>query len=406
MSYLRSSKNNYSAGSPTKKKFYKKRWFQILLVLAILLAIAGGVFFEKTSVVLNKISKGGVLSSLVHNIPGVSNELKGEKDGRVNILLLGMRGEDLPGGGLLADSIEVISIVPAQNKVAMISIPRDLYVTVPGTQDKQKINAVHAYGEQKGKGQGLEDIKTAVGEVTGLPIHYVASINFTGFKQLVNAIGGVDVTLDQPFDESMQFNEAHVCDGNAFTVPTGKYETKTKRNKKTGILKITAQYPLCTNPQTECGGDFKLSAGKQTLNGDQALCFARSRVTSSDFERAKRQQYVIPQVKNKMLSAGTLSDFSKINGILNSLGDNVRSDMQLWEMQKLYDLYKKIPDASVVQRVLEDSEEGLLYNPPQGDAGYILLPRGDNYDRIHNMTQNVFTLPVQSDIKPKDVKAN
>ncbi|MFA6047682.1 MAG: LCP family protein [Parcubacteria group bacterium] len=405
MTYFRnnnlSNKNTRAGNYQTPKvKFYKKRWFKIVGVILILLVIGGGAFAWKTGSVLTKISNGGLLSSIAHNIPGVKDELKGEKDGRINILVLGMRGADLPGGGLLADTIMVVSVKPAENKASIISIPRDLYVTVPGTQDRQKINAVHAYGEENGKEQGLEQMKKAVTEVTGLPIHYAASINFTGFKQLVDAIGGVDVTLDKPFEETMQFNEAKVCDPNVFTVPTGKYETK-KDTTKTGKIKIVAQYPLCTNPKTECGGDFKLPAGKNTLNGDQALCFARSRVTSSDFERAKRQQLVMQLVKDKMLSIGTLADFSKVNGVLDSLGDNVRTDMQLWEMQKLYDIYKKVPNPEIHQRVLEDSEEGLLYAPTEGVSGYILLPRGDNYDKIHDMAQNIFTMPEQKDIKPK-----
>lgn len=402
MGYLpnRPQGNVTSRTDLNKKKFYQKKWFKIVAPLVIILLIAGGVSAWKTGSVLTKISKGGIISSLVHNIPGVSDELKGEKDGRINVLLLGMRGEGLDGGALLADTIMVVSIKPAENKASIISIPRDLYVTVPGTQDKQKINAVHYYGEQKGKGEGLEAMKEIISQVTGLPIHYAASINFAGFKQLVNAIGGVDITLDKPFEESMQFNEAHVCDSNVFTEPTGEYEYK-KHTTRTGKVKIVAQYPLCTNPDKECGGDFKLSAGKQTLNGEQALCFVRSRKTSSDFERAKRQQLVMQLMKDKMLSVGTLADFSKINGILNSLGNNVRTDMQLWEMQKFYDIYQKIPNPEIHQRVLEDSEEGLLYYPGESAAGYILLPRGDNYDKIHELAQNIFDKPSQSDIKPK-----
>lgn len=409
MAYMQKESPSFQRGNNTnstsgKVRFYKKKWFKILIILILVFGIVGGFFAWKTGSVLTKISKGGLLSSIVHNIPGVKDELKGEKDGRINIAILGMRGEGVEGGGLLADTIMVMSLKPAENKASIISIPRDLYVTVPGTQDKQKINAVHAYGEEKGKGQGLEDMKTILSEVTGLPIHYAASINFAGFKQLIDAIGGIDVTLDSPFEESMQFNEAKVCDGRVFTEPTGKYETK-KYKTRTGKVKIAAQYPLCTNPNKECGGDFKLSAGKQSLNGDQALCFARSRVTSSDFERAKRQQLVIKAVKDKMVNIGVLSDFSKLNNILNALGNNVRSDAQLWEMQRGYDIYGQVqtqnPDIFSAGRVLEDSEEGLLYYPGESAAGYILLPRGDNYDRIHEMAQNIFSLPPQSDIKPK-----
>jgi len=398
MAYLQRNKNElYSRSKTVETKFYKKRWFKVAGAIVILLVIGGGIFTWKTGSVLTKISKGGLLSSLAHNIPGVKDELKGEKDGRINILILGMRGANIPGGGLLADSIMVMSIKPAENKAAIISIPRDLYVTVPGTGDKQKINAVHAYGEENGKEKGLEQMKKAVSEVTGLQIHYAGSINFSGFKQLVNAIGGVDIMLDQPFEEAMQFNEAHVCDPNVFTEPTGEYEYK--KNDKGKIVKA---YPLCTNPYKECGGDFKLPSGKQTLNGDQALCFVRSRVTSNDFERAKRQQMVMQLMKDKMTSIGTLADFSKVNGILDSLGDNVRTDMQLWEMQKLYDVYKKIPNPQIYQKVLENTSEGLLYHPENSNgAGYSRLPIGDNYDKIHEMAKNIFDLSMQSDIKPK-----
>jgi LCP family protein required for cell wall assembly len=400
MAYLEVDAGN-SSKLTNKKRFYKKRWFRVLGILILLLLLIGGALAWKTGNVLNKISSGGIFNSLVHTLPGVKEEVKGEADGRINVLLLGMRGEDLPGGGLLADTIMVASIKPQENKISMISIPRDLYVTVPGTEEKRKINAVHALGEMDGKKQGLEDMKTVISEVTGLPIHYAASTNFSGFKQLVDAIGGIDINLEQPFEEPLQFKEPHVCDSNVYTVPTGQYEIK-RKHKEDGRVQIVAQYPLCTNPNPECGGDFRLPAGPQTLTGIQALCYVRSRITTSDFERAKRQQAVIELIKQKLLSAGTLSDFEKLNGIANSLGDNVRSDMQPWEMKRLYELYTGMQNPQIFQRVLENSEEGLLYSPPMTkETGYILLPIGDNYDKIHEMSQNIFTLPGQTDIKPK-----
>ena len=393
--------------SKTKVRFYKKRWFKITSVVVLILLLGGGVFAWKTGSVLNKISGGGLIRSIVNNIPGVESKLKSDDNGRINVLLLGMRGENVPGGGLLADTIMVASIVPQENKASLISVPRDLYVDNPGWGNKSKINAVYAAGEENGKKQGLSDMEKVVGNVTGLNIHYGVSINFEGFKQLIDAIGGIEITLDAPFEEPLQFNEPHVCDGKVFTVPTGKYENKYhKTYDAAGNViksKIVKSYPLCTNPDTECGGDFKLPAGTQTLNGDQALCYARSRVTSSDFERAKRQQIVLQLVKDKMLSTGTLTSFSKVNAILDALGNNVRSDMQPWEMQKFYEIYTGTSNLQLYQRVLENSEEGLLYNPTDmpKEVGYILLPIGGNYDKIHEMAQNIFTLPPQSDIKPK-----
>lgn len=387
-------------------KFYKKKWFKIAAPIAIVAILVVG-FFWKAGSTLNKISKGGIFSSIIHSLPGVSDELKGENEDRVNILLLGMRGENVPGGGLLADTIMLASIKPKENKISMISLPRDLYVTVPGTQDKQKINAVHSYGEQKDRGQGLADMKTAVGEVTGLPVHYAASINFAGFKQLIDSIGGIEIALEQEFNEPLQFKEPHVCN-EFFNVPTGKFEEKKKKIKDPITGEVIGYKPkqgkaLCTAPDNtlECGGNFVLPAGTQTINGEQTLCYVRSRVTTNDFERAKRQQRVLQLIKDKLLSAGTLTDFGKLNGIMDSLGDNTRSDFQPWEIKKMFDLYSGMQNPGIYQRVLENSEEGFLYNPPENGAGYILLPRGDNYDKIRDMAKNIFNIPAQSDIKPK-----
>jgi len=400
---------NYDTIGEKSKKFYQKKWFKITLVFVVFLILVVGAVAWKTGGVLNKISSGNLLGSIIKSIPGVNNDLKGEKDDRLNVALLGMRGENVVGGGLLADTIMVASIKPLEGKVSFISVPRDLQVTVPGTQDLQKINAVHHYGEQKGKGQGLEDMKTILTTVLGIPVDYAVSINFEGFKQMIDAVGGIEITLDQPFEESMQFNEAHVCDSVVFTKPAIDPQTRLQQmeikyyTRLDGTKYIAKQYPMCTNPNVECGGDFKLSAGKQTLTGQQALCYSRSRVTSSDFERAKRQQVVLKLLREKLLSAGTLTNYDYLNKILKALGDNVRSDMQAWEMKRFFDLYNGMKDYKEYNRVLENSAEGLLYNPTDApkEYGYILRPIGDNYDRIQDMAKNIFTLPAQSDIKPK-----
>lgn len=396
-----SDRKSFYMRSEDQKPKSKKKWLKItLIILAVLFVIGGAVAF-KMGYILNKVStKGGLFSSLVHAVPGVGDTIKGEKEGRINILLLGMRGENVSGGGLLADTIILVSIKPSENKAAMVSIPRDLYVQVPGTENREKINAVYAHGMERGNKGGVEDMETVVGEITGLEIHYGVSINFKGFTDLVDAIGGIEITLDKPFTELEQFSQEHVCDGDkggVFTTPTGKYEYKKNERGK-----IVAQYPLCINSSPECGGDFTLPAGVNKLNGEKALCYARARYQSSDFERAKRQQLVIQEIKDKAMSVGTLSDFEKVNGILNALGDNVRTDMQAWEMKQAFSIYQKMQNPEIIQRVLENTEEGLLYNPENSNgAGYILLPRGDNYDRIKNMFANVFTLGNQSDAKPR-----
>ena len=404
MAYLRSNLANNNISK--KPKFYKRKWVIAVGIVLLIGLLLGGISLWKTGRILNKISGGGLLSSLIHAVPGVKDELKGEKESRINIALLGMRGENIPGGGLLADTIMVISLDPKQSKVAMISVPRDLYVTVPGTGDKQKINAVHAYGEQKSRGQGLEDMKTILSEVTGLSVDYAASINFAGFQKLIDTIGGIEITLDQPFTEVLQFKGTEQrCDGVTFTIPSGNFEEKRVQRKNGTYYATPKRYPLCyakaVTENLECGGNFTLPAGKQTLNGETTLCYVRSRKTSSDFERAKRQQIIVQLVKDKVLSGETLMNFDKLNQMLDNLGNNVRTDLQPWEMKRFFDVYKEMQNVQIYQRVLENSEEGFLYNPPENGAGYILLPIGDNYDRIRDMAKNIFNLPPQSDIKPK-----
>lgn len=346
------SRKRSSAEENTKKIFYKKRWFKFLLILIILLACAGGWAMYKTGTTLSKIStKDGFLKSLWKTIPGVgSSELKGQKEGQINILLLGMRGNNMVGGGLLADTIMVASIKPQDNKVSLISLPRDLYVQDPGTSNHSKINAVHALYEEKGEGKGMETMKQIVSEVTGLPIHYVVRLDFKGFTDLVETVGGVDVYIDKPFSEPTQF-------------------------------------------EGEDALNFSLPAGKNHLNGKEALFFVRARYASSDFERAKRQQQVLIALKDKLLSLGTLSDFGKANDIMNILGNDVRTDMDISEMKKAFDLMGQIKDPQIKQKVFDTSPEGLLYSSkadtPEGKT-YILLPTGGNYDKIHEACRNIF----------------
>ncbi len=384
----------YNTGKIEKKG---NKWWVAAGVIFVIFFFSGGAILWRVGNILNKISvKGGVFNSVVYAVPGVQGQLKGESDDRINILLLGILGANHPGGGLNADTVMVASIEPKANKIALVSIPRDLWVMDPGKDTKSKINAVYAYGEEKGSGQGISDMENIAGDITGLPINYAAVVSTEGFAKIINTLGGVEVNLSKPFDESAQFADIDVCDSDTYTIPTGEFQYK--KDKK-GDIK--AKYPLCANKNPECGGNFKLPAGKNILDGQNSLCFIRSRYLTSDFERAKRQQLILQQIKQKATQLG-FTDFVKINSILNDLGDNVRTDLAPWEMKRFFDLYKGMNNPQIYQRVLEDSKEGLLYSPDKKpETGYILLPRGDSYDRIRNLFQNIFSAKNQSDIKPE-----
>lgn len=372
------AKNNESK---RKKKKEKEPWSskkKIIVSVVIVVVAIIGAFIWKAGSVASQItsSDGGLLSGIAKSLPTAKDRLKMTEDGRINIALMGMRGKNVPGGGLLADTIMVLTIKPAENKASLISVPRDLYVTLP-TGGQQKINAAYHYGEEQGEGGGLSAMKEVLGTITGQPIHYAASINFAGFTELIDNLGGIDITLAESFDEPMQFNEERVCDPNVFTKPSGNYETKIDHRGK-----VVAQYPKCFNPDVECGGDFSLPSGTQVMSGETALCYARSRVTSSDFDRAHRQQEVLKAVQEKALSVGVLTSITTLTDMMTTLGDNLRTDMELWEMKKFLEIYQGLENVNTQQKVLENSEEGLLYSPDNMD-GYYLLPRGENYDHIH-----------------------
>lgn len=393
----RTSRSLSSSSESGKPKWYKTRGGKtVLVILGILFAIGLG-FAIKTGYILHKVTGGNanILSSLVRSLPGVDSKLIGEDEGRINILLLGMRAADDPNGGNLADTIMVVSIHPKQNendmpKASIVSIPRDLYVTMPGSSEQRRINYVYKRGEERGRGEGFKDMRAVVEEVSGLTIPYAATINFQGFKDLVDALDGIQITLEEPFTEAVQFQEPKVCDPYIFTVPTKPVQYEHKyHTRKNGTRYIAKSYPLCYNKDVECGGEFTLPAGVSTLNGDKALCYARSRYQSNDFERAKRQQQVIDAIKDKALSVGTVSDFGRINGLLETLGNNVSTNLQGWEMKRFYDLYTANGDVEPKNFVLDTSNDGLLYAPDvTEESGYILRPVGDNYSKIQELFRN------------------
>jgi polyisoprenyl-teichoic acid--peptidoglycan teichoic acid transferase len=347
------SRNQAGIGS-SRKKFYKTKKFKVFAVALVLVLAIGGYLAWKTGYTLNKIS-GSQSSSFASLLS--SGTAPQAQEGRVNVLLLGMRGANMPGGGLLADSIIVASFDTINKKVAMISVPRDLYVQIPGTSERGKINSVYSHWESNGQGQGISKMEEMLQTITGLKIDHAVVINFAGFQKLIDAVGGVDVKMPKGFAETQQFVEGN-----------------------------------------ECGGSFTLPIGTNHLNGEKALCYARARVQTNDFDRSKRQQVILKALKDKMISLGTLADFNKVNNILTIIGDNVKTDMTPEEMKGFYDQYSAMEGADIAQRVFENSEKGLLEVPSANpNLGYILFPRAgqDNYSQLQDASLNVFTEAAQ-----------
>ncbi|OHA53392.1 MAG: hypothetical protein A2991_00090 [Candidatus Terrybacteria bacterium RIFCSPLOWO2_01_FULL_58_14] len=265
-----------------------------------------------------------------------------EKD-RIDFLLLGLRGEGDPHGGLLTDTMMVVSIHTTRDEVALISLPRDTYLTIPIVQQRAKINEAFAIGEQQQpQGGGLFLAKLAAQEVLGINIDYVAAVDFTAFKEAIDLLGGIEVDVAKPLRETQQWG----------------------------------------------GIDFSVPAGRQHMDGDTALFYVRSRFTTSDFDRARRQQEVVLAVRNKALSLGFLGNPAKIAGIFDILGRHVRTDVATEDIPQLYTIASQVGGAAPRQLVI-DTGSGLLRSTTL-NGSYVLLPADGTFETIRERARNIF----------------
>lgn len=264
------------------------------------------------------------------------------EEDRVDILLLGLRGEGDPNGGLLTDTMMVLSIETKKEEVALISVPRDTYVKVPVVQQFTKINAAYAFGEEiEGPGGGLVLAKLAVQEVLGINIDHVIAVDFAAFEDTIDLMNGITVNVARPLRETQQWG----------------------------------------------GLDFYVPAGKQFMDGETALYYVRSRFTTSDFDRARRQQEVVVAVRDQALTLGFLANPAKISGLLDILGRHVRTDISAEDFRSLWLEVRPLVDNEPRRLILDTTE--LLY-ATSIDGAYVLLPEGGSFDMIQARARNIF----------------
>jgi len=335
---------------------WKKR---ILCLLVLLVFLIGGVFgylFIKAYLNSKKVFKGGGSAVALQETVD-PDMLKGEGDGRINVLLLGIggQGHEAPD---LTDTIIVASIDPVNHKADLLSVPRDLWVKIPN-HGSMKINAAYEMGKydylgrqdssnanQKAIEAGFKSTDNIVENVLGIPIHYNMLVNFSAFKQAVDTVGGITVA-----------------------VPEMLYDPTFAR---------------------ENGGSSIIArAGTQTFDGKRALMYVRSRHTSSDFARAQRQRAVIVALEQKIFTLGTLSSPAKISGLLDTFGSNVVTDLSLSNVSRLMTIMKKIPEASIVSVGLTDADSNFLTTDMVSGQS-VVVPRAGTYDytAIQNFVRN------------------
>lgn len=350
--------------SAKKPKSKLKIGLRVSAVLGALLLLIGGGLAIRAFLISRNIFKGGGNSALLHNQDIDPSQLRGEGDGRINVMLLGKGGPEQKDGPDLTDTIIVASIDPLADEAALLSIPRDFWVKQP-SGSASKINQVYYDAKQrtlntysynqrdsneakdKSEQAGIEAMKTVVSETMGVPIHYYAMIDFAGFKKAVDTVGGVDINVS----EDMAVQE------HMWLAGTGRY-------------------------------NLDVGEGRQHFDGVRALAFARSRKTSArgDFARSERQRAVIVALKDKVLSMGTLANPVKVNQLMSDFSGQLATDFSVNEMLRLYDLAKEIPSDKIASVGLDEYVGGDMINGLS-----VQVPKAGlfDYTEIQNYVRNI-----------------
>ncbi len=299
-------------------------------------------------------------SSMKSLITSGDRELKGERDNRINILVLGIGGEGHEGANL-TDTIILLSVNPKTKQIGMISIPRDLLAPIPG-YGYRRINNAYAFAEDALPGSGGNTAKKVVGDIFSLEINYFVTVNFNGFKQLIDDLGGVSIDIENSFTDPYY--------------PTDDFKTKV----------------------------VSFKAGRQLMDGTAALQYARSRHggngEGSDFARSKRQQNLIMAIRDKALSLAVFANPAKLLRIYQTFSEYISTDFESWEIIRLANILKDAPPEKIVRRTLEETPYGPLV-PRMIDGAFVLLPESGSWDEIRSMAQNIFSATAPEQKKKK-----
>ena len=344
-----------------KLKSYLRRGLPFLKLVLFLLLI--GFVFSSAYLIFPFFLKN------VKNLPGLPRAItlffKPEKtelestNNRINFLLLGMGGGDHISPDL-TDTMIFTSLGLQTNDLMMLAIPRDIWL-----EDLQrKINAVYHFGEEEKEGTGLVLTKSSVEKITGQVIHYAVLVDFEGFKDAIDLVDGIEVFVDR-----------------SFTDP--KYPVPGKENEKCEEENFDCRYQA-----------LRFEAGWQTMDGEKALQFARSRNAKgdegTDFARSQRQQKIILAFKNKLFSPKILLKPNKLlklkeiakKHIKTDLPLNLNSGAALSGLFFRFSLAKK-PIRTLSLETGNEENPQFLINPPSWEYGqWVLRPRNGDWQKV------------------------
>jgi LCP family protein required for cell wall assembly len=290
-------------------------------------------------------------------IPSAVPPLDRHNNDLVNILLLGGDAQATNDGTLRTDTMIILSINRTTNTVALLSLPRDLYVYIPnGTM--QRLNVAYFIGENIGwtdGGWGL--LRQTIFYNFGINVHYYALVDFSDFEQVVDAVGGVDVAVDCAI-EDLPLKGA--------TVPQAARLVDTE-------------------------GHRVLDVGYYHLSGGEALWYARSRDNSSDFDRGRRQQQILRAIWRKARTTGQLANLPTLwNDVLKV----VKTNLTFEDMLGLLPIAINLDPTRIQNFLMTRTYHTTPWQTPSGD--YVQLPV---YDTMRSLLEDFYTPPTENQIQ-------
>jgi LCP family protein required for cell wall assembly len=302
-------------------------------------------------------------------------------------LLLGIGG-GIHDGPNLTDTIILASIDWQKDTVTLISIPRDLWVpSLPGYV--KKINEAYQIGLDDTPPDGIQKAESVVSGVTGQPIQYGVRLDFQGFVDAINQIGGVDVKVQHTLDD--------------YNYPISGKEDDTCGHTPAELQAFTASLSASLTPDEDNFTFFPcrykhlhFDPGLQHMDGETALEFARSRHAvgseGTDFARSARQQLIIEAVRNKLISSAFLNP-GKLLGLYNIMKSSIDTDVTQEDLGLFMDKILVLKNAKIQTAVIDFGDyltgrAGLLDNSPvtaEYDYSAALIPRmgNGNFSEIH-----------------------
>ncbi|MGM9925802.1 MAG: LytR family transcriptional regulator [Bacillus sp. (in: firmicutes)] len=293
----------------------KRKWFKIIILVVAFMVVGGGIFaysvYQSLKKNLNEMHEP--IERPVSDKREAQIEV--EKQQPFSVLMLGVDQRKNDAGR--SDTIIVATVNPKEESVELVSIPRDTRVEIIGKDAEDKINHAFSFG-------GTETAIKTVEEFLGIPIDYVVNINMEGFKDIVDAVGGITVNNDLAFS----------------------YE----------------------------GHSFK--KGEITLDGKEALAFVRMRKEDprGDFGRQLRQRQAIEGILKKVLSFSSIARYKEI---FNAVGNNVKTNMTLDDMMNIQKNYREA-GKEIIQH--EITGEGTRI-----DNVYYFIPDEKNVEEIRRI---------------------